>query len=61
MLWMDGRCTDRNFVSGDRRGTGAVCRDLAEGSDDMPGMYRDRIEEQEYLEDSFGSDHAICA
>lgn len=58
---MDSRRADRNFVSGDRRGAGAVCRDLAEGSDDMPGMYRDRIDELEHLEDSFGSDHVICA
>lgn len=40
---MGGRRFDRNSVSGNRRGAGAVCRDLAEGSDDLSGMYWNRI------------------
>lgn len=33
----------RDSVSGNRCGTGALCRNLAEGSDDMSGMHWNRL------------------
>ncbi len=40
---MGRRCPYRDFVSGNRCGTRAVCRNLAEGSDDMSGMHWNRL------------------
>lgn len=41
---MGSRRSDRNSVFGNRCGAGAVRCDLAEGNDDLSGMYWDWIE-----------------